>query len=114
MKDWEEASADPRQRELYFDRKKAILDELAAVEASRLNAERAEARGEAKGKKAEGKADAICQYLEMRFGVESQFLQDTVRTITDLDTLSRIVKRIFVVKHLDEAKTLIQSSLVPQ
>ena len=55
MKDWEVASADPQLRELYFDRKRAILDELAAVEASRLNAERAKAEGEAKGK-AEGKA----------------------------------------------------------
>lgn len=50
MKDWEAASADPHLRELYFDRRKAILDELAAVEASKLNAERAKAEGKAEGK----------------------------------------------------------------
>ena len=98
MKDWEEASADPKQRELYFDRKKAILDELAAVEAARLKAERAEAKGGAKGR-----SEAICQYLEMHFGAESQPLQDTVRSITDLNALSRIMNRIFIVNQLDEA-----------
>ena len=39
---------------------------------------------------ARGKAETICQYLEARFGVESQALQETVRTITDFDVLSRI------------------------
>lgn len=113
MKDWEEASADPRQRELYFDRKKAILDELAAVEAARLNAERAEAKGEAKGKILMAQ-DAICQYLEMHFGAESQFPQNAVRSITDLNELSRIMNRIFIVNQLDEAKALIQDSLDSQ
>ncbi|OLN26851.1 hypothetical protein [Desulfosporosinus metallidurans] len=74
-----------------------------------MNAERAKAEGEAKGN-----AETICQYIEVRFGAESQSLQDTVRTITDLDVLSRIINRIFVVNHLDEAKTLIQSSFVSQ
>ena len=121
MKDWEAASADPQLRELYFDRKKAILDELAAVEASKLNAARAEARGKAEGMaegKAEGKAEGmiegICQYLQARFGVESQVLQGSVRAITDLDALSRITNRIFVVTSLDEATTLIQGNLVSQ
>jgi len=119
MKDWETASADPQLRELYFDRRKAILDELAAVEASRLNAEKAkedgiaeglvigEAKGEAKGK-AMMAQDILCQYLEARFGAESQALQEKIRTITDLDVLSRITNRIFVVTHLDEATALIQ------
>ncbi|WP_366556990.1 PD-(D/E)XK nuclease family transposase [Desulfosporosinus sp. BICA1-9] len=119
MKDWEVASADPQLRELYFDRRKAILDELAAVEASRLNAERAKADGiaegvvigEAKGE-AKGKVETICQYLEARFGAESQTLQERVRTITDLDVLSRITNRIFVVAHLDEATALVQDYLV--
>ncbi len=46
--------------------------------------------------KAERRVDATCQYLEVRFGAESQSLQETVRTITDLNTLSRIINRIFV------------------
>ena len=73
--------------------------------------------GEAKGKvigKAEGKAETICQYLEARFGVESQALQEKVRTITDLDVLSRITNRIFVVAHLDEATALIRGNVVSQ
>ena len=113
MKDWEVASADPQLRELYFDRRKAILDELAAIAASKLNAERARTEGEARGK-AEGKAETICQYLEVRFGSESQALQERVRTITDLDVLSRITNKVFVVAHLDEATALVQDYLVSQ
>ena len=121
MRDWEVASADPQLRELYFDRKRAILDELAAVEASRLNAEKARTEGEAKGKaegkaegEAKGKAETICQYLEVRFGAQSQVLQERVRTITDLVVLSRITNRIFIVAHLDEATALIEDNLVNQ
>lgn len=113
MKDWETASADPRQRELYFNRKKAVLDELAAVAASELNAEMAEARGEAKGKILMAQ-DAICQYLKVHFGSDSQALQETVRAITDLNALSQIMNRIFIVNHLDEANALIQDSLISQ
>ncbi len=117
MKDWEAASVDPQLREQYFDRKKAILDELAAVEASRLNADRAKAEGIAEGRakgKAEGKAETICQYLEVRFGAESQALQDAVHTIIDLNALSRIISRIFLVNQLEEAKKLVHDSLVSQ
>jgi len=122
MKDWEVASADPQLRELYFDRKKAILDEFAAVAASRLNAERARTEGETKGK-AEGEAigetrgksimaqDAICQYLEAHLGVESQVLQERVRTIVNLDALSRIMNRIFTGAPIDEVTALIQDIL---
>ena len=92
----------PQQRELYFDRRKAILDELAAVELAR-------AEGEAKGR-----SEDICQFLEVRFGAEAQPLQDTVRSITDLNALSRIMNRIFIVNQLDEAKALIKDSLIAQ
>ncbi|MHB1654442.1 MAG: Rpn family recombination-promoting nuclease/putative transposase [Desulfitobacteriaceae bacterium] len=111
MRDWEVASADPQLRELYFDRKRAILDELAAVAASKLNADRARTEGEEKGK-AEGKAEAICQYLEVHLGAESQALQERVRTITDLDTLSRIINRIFMDTPVDEVTALIEDYLV--
>ncbi len=62
--------------------------------------------------KAEGKAETICQYLEVRFGSESQVLQETVHSITDLDTLGRIINRIFQVTNLNEAKALIKDSLI--
>jgi len=83
------------------------LDELAAEDASKLNAVRAEG-------KVEGMTEGICQYLKTRFGVESQAIQETVRVITDLDALSRITNQIFVVKSLDEATTLIQDNLVSE
>ena len=101
-------------RELYFDRKKAILDELAAVAASKLNAERARTEGEAKGK-AEGKIlmahNAIGQYLEARLGVESQVLQERVQMIVDLSALSKIMNRIFTGAPIDEVTALIQDIL---
>jgi len=68
--------------------------------------------------KAEGKAmmaqDIVCQYLEARFGSESQTLQEKVRAVTDLEVLGRITNKIFLVAHLDEAKALIQENLVSQ
>ena len=57
---------------------------------------------------AKGKTETICQYLEARFGSESRELQKMVRAITDLDVLSRITNRIFIVTQLDEVATLIQ------
>ncbi|MHB1407621.1 MAG: Rpn family recombination-promoting nuclease/putative transposase, partial [Desulfitobacteriaceae bacterium] len=106
MKDWEYVSTDPKVRELYFDRRKAVLDRMAAAKAAELREERAEAKGKILAQ------DAICQYLEARFGADSQALQETVRAITDLDALSRIINRIFLVTSLDEAKALIQDGMV--
>lgn len=92
--------ADAQERRLYEMREKAFLDEISNVA----------------GAKAEGKIlmaqDAICQYLEARFGADSQALQETVRAITDLDALSRIINRIFLVTHFDEAKAIIQDGMV--
>ena len=36
------------------------------------------------------------------------------RTITDLDVLTRITNRIFMVAHSDEATALVQDNLVSQ
>jgi hypothetical protein len=71
------------------------------------------AEGEAKGKAVMAQ-DSICQYLEARLGVESQALQDSVHTITDLDTLSRIMKQILIGSPLDEVMALIRDNLVSQ
>lgn len=80
--------------------------------------ETAENRGRAEGKaegivegEAKGKADILCQFLGVRFGAESQALQETVRAITDLEVLNRITNQIFLVAQLEEASALIQSSL---
>ncbi|MDR3586490.1 MAG: Rpn family recombination-promoting nuclease/putative transposase [Desulfosporosinus sp.] len=96
-------SKDEKSRMLYDAREAELRDQLTRIKS-------AEIKGRAEGK-AEGKAETICQYLEANFGIESQALQETVRTIADLDTLSRITSRIFKVSHLDEATALIQVSL---
>ncbi|MDR3599508.1 MAG: hypothetical protein P4L49_03350 [Desulfosporosinus sp.] len=96
-------SKDEKARMLYDAREAELRDQLTRIKS-------AENKGRAEGK-AEGKAETICQYLEANFGIESQALQEAVRTIADLDTLSRITSRIFKVSHLDEATALIQVSL---
>lgn len=95
-------SKDEKARMLYDAREAALRDELTRIET-------AENKGEA-----EGLLRSICRYLETRFGAESQALQETARTITNLDALSRIIDRIFVVSNLDEAMSLIRDNLVTQ
>jgi len=97
--------ADAQERRLYEMREKAFLDEISNVEV---------AKAEKKAKGILMAQDAICQFLEVRFGAESQPLQDTVRSITDLNVFSRIMYRIFIVNKLDEAKALIHDSLISQ
>ncbi|KLU60290.1 hypothetical protein CEB3_c31410 [Peptococcaceae bacterium CEB3] len=118
MKDWENMSGDPKLRELYFDRRKALMDRMTAARAAELKVQEAKAEGEAKGKtegraegRAEAKADAICQYLEVRFGPDSQGLQETIRHIESLDRLNRILRGVYTIGPLDEAKQVIQQSL---
>jgi predicted transposase/invertase (TIGR01784 family) len=94
----EQFKANAQERRLYDMREKAIFSEATNRAAA----------------KAEGKTETICQYLEARFGVESQALQKKIRTITDLEMLSRITNRIFVVVNLDEATALVQDYLVSQ
>ena len=106
MKDWENVSTDPKLRELYFDRRKAVIDRMAAAREAELREERAKAEGEAKGS-----VEAICQYLNVRFGTESQALQKTVRMMNDLDKLNQIMNRIFPANTLDEAENIIQGNL---
>jgi len=89
-------SKDEKARMLYEAREAELRDQLTRMESAENK----------------GRADAICQYLEARFGAESQALQDIVRDMTDLDALSRIIPQIFLVTSLDEAKALIQNSMV--
>jgi len=103
-------SKDEKARMLYEAREAERRDQLSWMKSAE---EKGEAKGQAKGE-AKGKTEAICEYLEAHFGVESQSLQGTVRTITDLDVLRRITSRIFVVAHLDEAIALVQDCLGSQ
>ncbi|MFZ3101682.1 MAG: Rpn family recombination-promoting nuclease/putative transposase, partial [Desulfitobacteriaceae bacterium] len=91
-------SKDEKARLHYEARQAELRDQLTRMETA-----------ENKGR-VEGKAETICQYLEVRFGAESQVIQGRVCLITDLDALSRIINRIFVVTHLDEATALIQDN----
>lgn len=88
-------SKDEKARMLYEAREAELRDQLTRMESAENK----------------GRADAICQYLEARFGVESKALQNNVRDMTDLDALSRIIPRIFMVASLDEAKAIIQGNL---
>lgn len=66
--------------------------------------ERAEA--EARGR-TEGKAEAICKYLEVRFGTAALELQRQVRGISSLDELNRIINSIYTTGTIEEAQAVI-------
>jgi len=91
--------ASAQERRLYDMREKAIFSEATNLAA-------AEAKGEPKGK-----VETICQYLEVRFGAESQALQEIVRTITDLDALSRIIKLRNNLKEVREHLGITQNDI---
>ena len=99
-------SKDEKARMKYEAREAELRDQLTRIVS-------AEKRGVAEGKILMAQ-DAICQYHAARLGVESQALQETVRTITDLDTFSRIMNQIFIVTTLDEATSLVHSRAVSQ
>jgi hypothetical protein len=110
-KEVEEAVEDSEEVEnMRYNLERAITNEFEKIECKLKEAkEDGIVEGEAKGK-----AEAICQYLEARFGAESQVIQERVHTITDLDALSRITSQIFKVNHLDEAAALVQGNYVTQ
>jgi hypothetical protein len=110
-KEVEEAVEDSEEVEnMRYNLERAITSEFQKIE---FKLKEAKEDGILEGE-AKGEAKAICQYLAVSFGAESQALQERVRTITDLDVLSRITNRIFLVTHLDEATALIQGNLVSQ
>ncbi|TYO95509.1 Rpn family recombination-promoting nuclease/putative transposase [Desulfallas thermosapovorans] len=81
-----------------------VKEERAEAEA------RGEARGRIKGKaegKAEGKVEAICKYLEVRFGPASAELQRQVRNISSLDELNRIINNIYTTGTVEEARAVV-------
>lgn len=88
-----------QERRIYELREKAIKDELSA----RLGSE---AKGRAEGK-TEGMVEAICQYLEVRFGKSSRNMQKQVKQITGLDALDKIVNKIYTASSLEEAKAVV-------
>ena len=68
MTAWEETSDDPRIREAYFDRRKAVLDEKAAIREAELRLKEALEKGRAAGI-AEGKAEVAKKLLDLGFEI---------------------------------------------
>lgn len=87
--------ADAREKRLNEMKEKAELDILANAEYAKEIA------------KIQTAQDIICQYLNVRFGTESQSSQNAVRTINNMGTLNRIINQIFSINQLDIAKALI-------
>ncbi|OPY56634.1 MAG: hypothetical protein A4E55_02045 [Pelotomaculum sp. PtaU1.Bin035] len=85
---------------------KAKRDEVSALAGAR-------AEGKAEGK-VEGKAEmaheAICKYLDARFGEASQSLQKKVKRIDDLGILGEIINKIYMVNSLEEARAVIDAA----
>lgn len=88
-----------KERRLYELREKAIRDEISALAGARAEGE---ARGEARGRQ-----EAICKYLEVRFGEASWDLQGRVRQIGRLEALDKIINKIYTTGSLEEAQDVI-------
>jgi len=91
-----------KERRLYELREKATRDELSMLAGAR-------AEGEAKGR-AEGRADAICKFLDARFGEGSHGLQRKVRCINKLEILDKIINKIYTADLLEDAETIIDGA----
>ncbi len=94
---------DKIERRLYELREKAVRDEISMLAGAR-------AEGEAKGI-AKGRADAICMFLDVRFGEASQELQRKVRSISKLEALDRIINRIYTATSLEDAEAIIDNAV---
>ncbi|OAT80355.1 Rpn family recombination-promoting nuclease/putative transposase [Desulfotomaculum copahuensis] len=92
-----------RERRMYELREKAMKDELSMIAG-------AMAEGEAKGKVIMAQ-DAICKYLEARFGGDSRGLQGRVRGVGKVETLDRIINKIYTVDTLEEAVSVVDSAV---
>nr|WP_018305212.1 Rpn family recombination-promoting nuclease/putative transposase [Desulfitobacterium hafniense] len=68
MTAWEETSDDPRIREAYFDRRKAVLDEKAAIREAELRLKEALEKGRVAGIAA-GKAEVAKKLLNLGFEI---------------------------------------------
>ena len=87
-----------KERRMYELREKAVRDEVSAL---------AGARAEGKAEMAQ---EAICKYLEARFGKSSMSLQKRVKRIVKLNTLDEIINKIYTAKSLEEARAVVDSA----
>lgn len=94
-----------QERRLYELREKALRDEL-----SRMEGARAEGRVEGKAEgKVEMAREAICQYLEARFGKASRDLQKKVTEYNNLEVLTKIMNKVYTASLLEDARTIIEA-----
>ncbi|TYO95501.1 hypothetical protein LX24_01462 [Desulfallas thermosapovorans DSM 6562] len=106
---------DKKERRLYELREKAVRDEISMLAGARAEGRaegmaEGEARGIAKGE-VKGRADAICMFLDVRFGEASRGLQRKVRFISKLEALDRIINRIYTAASLDDAEAIIDNAI---
>jgi predicted transposase/invertase (TIGR01784 family) len=105
-----------RERRLYELREKALRDELVMLDGARAEGKvegiaEGKAVGIAEGKavgKAEMAQEAICKYLEARFGEASLGLQKKVQTLGQLESLNQIMNKIYLAGSLDDARAIIE------
>jgi len=104
-----------KERRLYELREKATRDELSMLAGARAEGEaKGKAEGMAEGMtkgmargKAEMAHEAICRFLDVRFGADSQSLQRKVRQINKLDILDQIMNKVYTVDSLEDAGVII-------
>lgn len=61
-----------------------------------------------------GKVDAICMYLEAKFGESSKDLQDKVSQIKDLSVLDETIIQLYTTDELHTAVNIVQHALKKQ
>ncbi|MEW6698451.1 MAG: hypothetical protein AB1341_14045, partial [Bacillota bacterium] len=87
----------------YELREKAMKDEISMIVG-------AMAEGEVRGKVTMAQ-EAICKYLEAKFGDASRALQGRVREIGKVETLDKVINKIYTVGSLEEVGTLIEGAV---
>ena len=84
---WEKSSDDPNVREEYFARRKAVLDEMAAVREAELRLREAIQKGKVEGR-AEGKAEVAKNLLDLGMEISkvakaTGMTEDEVKVLKD-------------------------------
>lgn len=102
-----------KERRIYELIEKAKRDEISALAGARAEGEaRGEARGRTEGR-AEGEAkmaqEALCKYLEVKFGEDSLSLQEQVKKISKLEALNTIINKIFTAGSLQDVHDIVDS-----
>ncbi|MFZ5598195.1 MAG: Rpn family recombination-promoting nuclease/putative transposase [Bacillota bacterium] len=92
-----------QERRMYELREKAMKDEISMIVG-------AMAEGEVRGKVTMAQ-EAICKYLEAKFGDASRALQGRVREIGKVETLDKVINKIYTVGSLEEVGTLIEGAV---